>query len=144
MQDDVMGRSYKYSLFGGVIYRTTTPSVHFGPFARGARGSSRARHAGICSRQLRAGAPLGRLLPAGPGAAGRASGRRRGGGAPCWNPSVSPVSIAVAGAALGLGPGLRRGGAAFPAPAPGTRRRVWEPRRVGDVRRYFPAALFRG
>lgn len=72
---DATGRSYKYSVWG-VTSRTTTPSVHLGTPARGTRGCSGARHAGTCSRQLRAGAPPGRLLPAGPGAAGRASGRR--------------------------------------------------------------------
>lgn len=66
VQGDGKGGSYRYSAFGGVTYRTTTPSVHLGPSARGARGCIGARHAGTCSRQLRAGAPLGRLLPAGP------------------------------------------------------------------------------
>lgn len=52
-----------------------------------------------------------------------------------------PVSSAVP---CRPAPGMRRDGAAFPAPAPGTRRRVWETLRAGDARRYFPAALFRG
>lgn len=125
----------KLQVWGGTS-RTTTPSVHLGTPARGTRGCSGARHAGTCSRQLRAGAPPGRLLPAGPGAAGRASGRR----------SAMLESIRVTGEyrCRGCCPG-----AGAEAGAEARRRRFPRSRRGkhagwamwGDI---FPAALFLG